>query len=201
VPRPAGKLKNEDKVRIFSWKEDGMSTAEIAKRLGRHRVSIDGLWAKSKSLLKFVIPQRKMVSGRPKTMKKVMKKMLKRQAVKFPEMTAANLHNSVPELRTVSEWTIQWTIQKDLKMPSRIAAQKPLLTMKMKAKRLKFAKAYKHWTSEDCSRVMYSDESTFKFLRSIRGKVRRPRESSRFDTVKLSNTRTVLWFRGVFLAP
>jgi hypothetical protein len=54
--------------------------------------------------------------------------------------------------------------------------------MKMKAKRLKVAKAYRHWTSEDWSKVMYSDESMFKCLRSIRGKVRRSRESSRFDS-------------------
>jgi hypothetical protein len=51
-------------------------------------------------------------------------------------------------------------------MPSRIAAQKPLLTIKMKAKRFKFAKAYKHWTFEDWSKVMYSDEFMFKRLRS-----------------------------------
>jgi transposase len=182
APPPPGKLKNEDKARILSWKEDGMSTAEIAKRLGRHRASIDRLWAKSKGLPKFVIPQRKIGSGRPKKMTNVMRKMLKRQAVKFPEMTAADLQNSVPELRTVSERTIQRTLQRDLKMPSRIAAQKPLLTMKMKAKRLKFAKAYRHWTSADWAKVMYSDESTFKCLRSVRGKVRRPRESSRFDS-------------------
>jgi hypothetical protein len=97
-------------------------------------------------------------------------------------MTAANLQNSVPELCTVSERTIQRTFQKYLKMPSRIANQKPLLTTKMKARRLKFAKAYRHWTSADWAKVMFSDESTFKCLRSIRGKVRRPRESSRFDS-------------------
>jgi IS30 family transposase len=51
----AGKLKNEDKVRILSWKETGMSTAEIARRLGQHRTSIDCLWVKSKGLPKFMI--------------------------------------------------------------------------------------------------------------------------------------------------
>jgi IS30 family transposase len=112
VPRLAGKLKNEDKVRILSWKDDGMSTAEIAKRLGRYKASIDHLWAKSKGLPKFVIPQRKMGSGRPKKMTKVMKKMLKRQAVKFLQMTSADLQNSVPELRIVSERTIQRTLQR-----------------------------------------------------------------------------------------
>ncbi len=66
APPPPGKLKNEDKARILSWKEDRMSTAEIAKRLGRHRASIDRLWAKSKGLPKFVIPQCKLVLAGPK---------------------------------------------------------------------------------------------------------------------------------------
>ncbi len=73
----------------------------------------------------------------------VPKKIPQRQALKFPKITAANLHNGVPKLCVSSKWTIQRTIQKGLKMPSRIAAQKPLLNVKMKAKRLKFAKAYK----------------------------------------------------------
>jgi transposase len=109
VPRPAGKLENDDKVRISSWKEDGMSTVEIAKRLGQHRASIDCLWAKLKGLRKFVIPKGKMGSGRPKKMTMVMKKMLKRQAVKFLQMTAADLQNIVPELRSVSNRTIKRT--------------------------------------------------------------------------------------------
>ncbi len=37
---------------------------------------------------------------------------------------------------------------------------KPLLTMKMKAKRMKFVTAYQHFTSEDWAKVMFSDEST-----------------------------------------
>jgi transposase len=86
-----------------------MSTVEIAKRLGQHRVSIDRLWAKLKSLPKFVIPKGKMGSGRPKKMTMVMKKMLKRQAVKFLQMTAADLQNIVPELRSVSNRTIKRT--------------------------------------------------------------------------------------------
>jgi hypothetical protein len=67
-------------------------------------------------------------------------------------------------------------------MPPCIAAQKPLLTIKMKAKRIDFAKAYRHWTSEDWYKVMNSDESTFKCPRTTRVKVRRPKDSSRFDS-------------------
>jgi hypothetical protein len=60
-------------------------------------------------------------------------------------MTAADLCNTVLELAAVSERTIQRTLQKDLKMLSQLSAMKPLLTKKMKAKRMKFAKAYQHF--------------------------------------------------------
>jgi hypothetical protein len=151
------KFENDNKVRILSWKKDGMSMTEIAKRLGWHRVSIDCLWAKWKGLLRFFIPKCKMDSGRPKRWSRWWRRGWREQAVKFPQMKAAYLQNIVPELRSVSELTIQRTLHKDLKMPSNIAAQKPLLSIKMKAKRLKFAKAYRHWTSEDWSKVMYSE--------------------------------------------
>ncbi len=58
---------------------------------------------------------------------------------------------------------------------------KPLLTSKMMVKRFKFANKYAHWTHEDWSKVMYSDESTFHCVRNIRKKVRRPSGSNRFD--------------------
>jgi hypothetical protein len=41
-------------------------------------------------------------------------------------------------------------------------------------KLVKFAQTYKHFTAEDWSKVMYSDESAFKCIKASRGKVRRP---------------------------
>jgi transposase len=67
-------------------------------------------------------------------------------------------------------------------MPSRIAALKPLLTEKMKKKRLAFCKKYKHWTAADWESVMYSDESTFRVIRATRILVRRPIGSNRYSS-------------------
>ncbi len=65
---------------------------------------------------------------------------------------------------------------------------KPLLTSKMMVKRLKFAKQYAHWTPEDWSKIMYSDESTFRCMRNFRKKLRCPSGSNRFDTKYTANT-------------
>jgi hypothetical protein len=88
----------------------------------------------------------------------------------------------VPEVACLTVRYINHLILKRLKIPSRMAAQKPLLTKKMKSKRLAFAKKYKHWTEEDWSKVMFSDESTFRCLRAVRSRVRRPTGSDRFDS-------------------
>jgi hypothetical protein len=56
---------------------------------------------------------------------------------------------------------ISCLIKEKLKIPSRITAQKPLLTLKMKKKRLAFAEQYCHLTEDDRSTVIYSDENTF----------------------------------------
>ncbi len=72
-------------------------------------------------------------------MDKTLKMILKRHVLKYPIMTAAEIQRRLAGLRVVSERTIQHTLQIDLKMPSRVAAMKPLFTEKMKSKRLKFS--------------------------------------------------------------
>jgi hypothetical protein len=51
-------------------------------------------------------------------------------------------------------------------MLSRRAAKKPLLMKWMKSQRLQFAKEHAHWTYEDWSEVLFSNESTFKTIRA-----------------------------------
>ncbi len=102
VDHAPGKLKLEEKAHILALKEEGLSSAKIAKRLGRHRASIDRLLVKTKSLPKYQIPNRKKGSGRPKKVNNMLKRMLKRQIIKYPAMTPAEIQVSVPELRVVS---------------------------------------------------------------------------------------------------
>lgn len=159
-----------------------MSSEAIAKKFGRHRSSVDRLLARLRAVGAVEIPGRQEGSGRPRKMSKVLLGILKRQIEKFPHMTAAELKNSLPELADVSERTVRRALLVHLKMPSRTAANKPLLSIKMKKKRLLFAKKYQHFTAEDWGKVMYSDESTFKCIRATKSKVRRPAGSDRFDS-------------------
>jgi hypothetical protein len=86
------------------------------------------------------LPQRKKGSGRPRKVTNMVLKSLKRQIDKYLSMTAGQLRATVPEVATLSDRSVQHALQKDLKMPSKMAALTPLLTDKMKRKRLAFAK-------------------------------------------------------------
>jgi hypothetical protein len=67
-------------------------------------------------------------------------------------------------------------------MPSRVAALKPLLTEKIKKRRMAFCNKYKSWTETDWSTVMYSDESMFCCIRATRSRVRRPIGSNHYES-------------------
>ncbi len=114
--------------------------------------------------------------------------ILKRQITKYPAMTAADLKETVPKVSSFSDRTIQHHLQKSLNLPNISAAQKPLLTPRMKKKKLAFCAAYKDWSAADWEKVMYSDESTFHCIRSIKTRVRRAKGLDRFDSRFMSAT-------------
>ena len=75
----------------------------------------------------------------------------------------------------VSSMTISRRLRFDFGLSSRKPARKPLLTKAIKDKRLKFAKAHQHWTSEDWSKVLFSDESCIQQFAVRKQHVRRPK--------------------------
>jgi hypothetical protein len=109
-------------------------------------------------------------------------KVLERSVRKNPTATSGDIKEQVPEVAAVSVKHISRLIKEKPKILSGIAAQKPLLTFRMKKKRLAFAKKYRLFTPDDWSTVMYSGESMFRCIRSIRSMVRRPSGMDRFDS-------------------
>ena len=180
--KASGKLKSDEKAQILAFQEAGMSSMQIASRMGHHRASIDRLLQKAKVNDKNGVPPHKKGSGRPRKVTNLLENIIKRAVTNDPTLTAPGMKHLLPELANISLRTINHVLLKRLKIPSRVAAMKPLLTAKMKQKRLNFAKAYSHFTPEDWSKVMYSDESTFRCLRATRTKVRRPVGSNRFES-------------------
>ncbi len=115
--------------------------------------------------------------------------MIKMSVCNDPFITCKELKKQMPEvLSSVSLWTIQHRLQKDLKLPSCSAAIKPLITDKMKRKQLAFARKYKDWIAKQWATVMFSDESTFRTMRIVQRLVTRPIGSYRYNSKYMVKT-------------
>ncbi len=104
---------------------------------------------KAKSLPPRSIPAMKKGSGHPAVISKHVLKILERYLKKNPVATAGNIKENVLEIASVTLRHIRRLLVEKLRMRSRIATHKPLLTRQMKAKILALAKKYRHWTEEE----------------------------------------------------
>ena len=87
------------------------------------------------------------------------KRKIKRKLKVNPFLTAYGLQEVIPELKNVSKRTIRRVIQKELKIPCRIAAKKPFLTEAQKTRRLTWAMRHRGWSRVQWARVLWSDET------------------------------------------
>ncbi|KAK4296248.1 hypothetical protein Pmani_031248 [Petrolisthes manimaculis] len=135
---------------------------DIVRRTGRNKATIYRLKAASRHLTPSSIPPAKPRPGRPQKTSKTTDGLLRREVLKTPNITAAELQRNHPNLLgNVAQRTIQHRLQKEFLLPCRCAAKKTRLTEKMRKARLAFARIYRHWTSEHWAKVMWSDESSF----------------------------------------
>jgi len=74
------------------------------------------------------------------------------------------------ELTTASGSNVSTsTIRRELHVMGfrgRTSAHKPKITMRNAKRRLEWCKAHRHWTLEQCKRVLWSDESRFTIWQS-----------------------------------
>lgn len=176
------KLRMEEKGAILALFREGLSKREVARRTRRSAKCVRNV-IKATSAHGGVIQKRKQGSGRKRKTGQRTDMLLRREVLKNPFITAKELkgmHRDV--LGDVAVRTLQQRLQKDFKLPCRRAAHKPLLTEKMRKQRLDFCGRYKHWTSADWRKVVFSDESAFKTISKGQRTVRRPVGANRFDS-------------------
>ncbi|XP_076811815.1 uncharacterized protein LOC143458825 [Clavelina lepadiformis] len=176
------KMQMAEKSRALTLLEKGDSVIAVARDIGVSREAIYQLKRSTSSFPPGMVPKRKSGSGAPKKTTPRTDKLLKREVTSYPSITSFELKNKHPELlNCVSTRKIRHRLQKDLGLPCRRAAKKPMLTAAMKKKRLIFCKRYRYWTTEEWRKVMFSDESTFRLVRGVPKMVRRPSTASRYD--------------------
>ena len=132
-----GYLKSDEKARIIAWREENVSIKKICRRSGRNKATVMRLLAAARGLPPNIVPEHKIIAGRPRKTTEATDKLLKREVMKNPRVTAGQLKSDHPEvLENVSIRTLQHRLQKDLLLPSRTAARKPLLNERMCKARL-----------------------------------------------------------------
>lgn len=183
------RLNQEEKARILALHEANVGWREISERTGRSKSAIFALLQRAKKLPAGTVPPPTPVPGRPRKTTPTTDKLIRREIIKNPRMTALELKKAHPDLLgNVAVRTIQERCQKHLHLPMRTPTKKPLLTKKMRQGRLAFAKQHQGWTVQDWRKVMWSDESTFQCGAKRRGKLRRPAGANKFDSRYIETT-------------
>ena len=171
-----------EKTTALAWYNENVRQKVIAMRLGVSLSSIKRLVRKSKNCEFGSVPARKPGSGPPKKVSQRARNMIKTAITKDPRLSSRQLKRRYPRLlKNISTRTIRRVLLKHLKLHSRVAAKKPLLTKEMKKKRMLFAKKYSKLRVKDWKYVLFTDESTFKMVGSSGGvRVRRKIGSDRY---------------------
>ena len=162
-----GRLSEQDKVRAITlFKYSHWNQKMIAKELGCCRNTINTLitrWKKEGGDIKHV-PKRKKGSGRPRLLTDQRLQEIVKHFEQNPSISVPQLKNILPELRHISDRTLQRNVKERLKLISRRVAKKPVLTEKMIQDRLLFCRRYRNWSANKWLKVLFTDESMFRVV-------------------------------------
>ena len=154
----------EERVQILLSLQNGHTTRQIAKstNISPSTVScINKRWREQHSLKDAPKP------GRPPTINEPIKN-------KIVNLITSRRCSSAPEVQkcieekeniSISSPTIRHILHAN-GLVSRIKRKNPYLSSKHRKRRLEFAKEHEHWTIEDWSKIIWSDESKFKIFGS-----------------------------------
>lgn len=150
---------------------EGHSQMDISRRLNVARCAVQNALRKYIETGSYHDAER---SGRPKKTTSYDDRVIRRSMVFNPWCTTEDVRKN---LLYAGINLHRSTISRRLKAMDLKAfkpAKKPLLTQASRKKRLQFAKTYRHWTSEDWKKVLWSDECCISQFGHNSQYVRRP---------------------------
>ena len=171
-------LKPEEVGQVIGLYKGGAKLKDISSQTGINLRTCQRLVKRFKEEGEQEIPQPKPKPGRPKSVSQHTLRVLRRQLVSQPSITARELKERNPRLLAgVSLRTVQERIHEDLHFKSFRARRKPHLTPSQIKKRISFCKKYLEWDLNDWKKVLWTDEATFFVSGSTDTRVYRPRGS------------------------
>lgn len=190
-------LSIEERAKVVVLVQEGYSMNAVARMIGVSRCCVQQIIKKHKETGTVADRHR---PGRPKSTTSRQDRELVRLSLRDRKVTAPDLKCmwTMASETTVSVQTVRRRLlEKGLR--GCVAAKKPKLTENHKIKRLHWAKERCEWNTDDWSKVLWSDESTFELWRT-RGRVWvRRRKGERFlaecvvPTVKHGGGKVMVW--------
>ena len=157
------------RAQIAILHEQNLSHSEIARRLHIAKSTVTRAIARINELKSYKSRRR---SGRPRITSPRTDRKVWRIATAHPTRSSTQIASQTRS--AVSGRTVRRRLLTEFNLPSRRPARKPRLTAKNIKDRLRFCRMYRHWTSDNWMKVLFSDESTFSQFRSYVRHVRRP---------------------------
>lgn len=195
-------LNKQQQKAIIEGRKQGRTHKKLAQQFGISKSAVTKLLKRWKVQGGYV---EKKKTGRPRCTSTVVDRNILRKSRSNPRLTASDIAREIftPEESNPSVRTIRRRLQA-AGLHGRRPVKKPFISAKNRKARVEWAKAHLHWTPQQWSDVVWSDESKF-MLFGTDGItwIRRP-EGKRFDpkyqlpTVKHGGGSVMVW--GAFSA-
>ena len=158
------RLPHDERVRIVTLSEEGLSSAELAERFGVRKATILALLAKYRRTGSVDDLRGR---GRPRLSTDRQDRTLARLALRTPLMRSRALRQTWDEVYGVqaSSRTVRRRLN-EANIYTIIAPKKPLLTPAHRQQRLQWAHDHANWTVDDWKRVVFSDECQVQLIQS-----------------------------------
>jgi Winged helix-turn helix len=147
------------RAQVVILAKEGYSQSVIAKKLKRSKRWVTKWVGRSKDSDRLVDKER---SGRPKILSNAAKRRINATKYKRGQSLRCIANQLKARNQRGSKGTIRSYMVNDLKWKNWRRKKLPLLTDAHKKRRIRFAREHQHWTAEDWSNVMFTDESPFK---------------------------------------
>jgi len=165
-------LSEAQQAQIVILRQEGYTERAISERLAVSKSAVHQAVVKFKNCGSYSDCKR---SGRQRKTTRRDDILIKRCVVKSLTCSAKKIRAELGETGSkISRRTISRRLTDEFGLKSRKPARKPGLIPAMKLKRLQFAKKCKDWSSQQWSRVLFSEETTIQQFASKKRTVRRP---------------------------
>jgi transposase len=156
------RLTEAQRLQVLQLRHTGSSMQEIARLIGCSPQTVSNTLRRHQQTGEVADRPR---SGRPRASTEAVDRRIARAARVNPFLSASAIRQELSLTSSMSVRTVRRRLT-DRGLFARVAQKKPMVSSRNRRKRIAFARTHEHWTDEQWSRVVFTDESKFNRLGS-----------------------------------